>query len=198
MRRNLISNRALLIGSRRYVGLASNMNPLIDHAQENMDATVSESINEDNSVPESTTPSTSSATPFDLSPFSCPVGPVSLLEFDATPFDFFSLFFDNDITDPTVDPTNLYTTQKPPSARYKWCPTCSDEIKLFWKMIIAMVVHRLPQLEDYWSSNILLGVPGIVDGMLIDRFKVLLQCLHLNDNTEMKRPGIPIMIVCTS
>ena len=54
-------------------------------------------------------------------------------------------------------------------------------------MIIAMGVHRLPQLEDYWSSDILLGVPGIVDGMPIDRFKVLLQCLHLNDNTEMKR-----------
>ena len=58
-------------------------------------------------------------------------------------------------------------------------------------MIIAMGVHCLPQLEDYWSSDILLGVSGIVDGMPIDRFKVLLQCLHLNDNTEMKRPGDP-------
>ena len=163
-----------------------------------MDATVSESINEDNSVSESTTPSTSSATPFDPPPFSCPVGPVSLLESDATPFDFFSLFFDNDITDHIVDQTKLYATQNPPSARYKWCPTCSDENKLFLGMIIAMGVHRLPQLEDYWSSDILLRVPGIVDGMPIDRFKVLLQCLHLNDNTEMKRQGIPIMIVCTS
>ena len=71
------------------VDLASNMSLLIYHAQENMDATVSESINEDNSVSESTTPSTSSATPFDPPPFSCPVGLVSLLESDATPFDFF-------------------------------------------------------------------------------------------------------------
>ena len=55
-----------------------------------------------------------------------------------------------------------------------------------------MGVHRLPQLENYLSSDILLGVPGIVDGMPIDRFKVLLQCLHLNENTEMKRTGISI------
>ena len=83
-----------------------------------MDATV----NEDNYVSESTTPSTSSATPFAHPPFSCtcPVGPVSLLESDATPFDFFSLFFDNDITDHIVDQTNLYARQNPPSARYKW------------------------------------------------------------------------------
>ena len=110
MRRNLISNRGPL-DREQEEDLVSNMSPLIDHAQENMDATVSESINEDNSVSESTTPSTSSATPFDPPPFSCPVGPVSLLESDATPFDFFSLLFDNDITDHIVDQTNLYATQ---------------------------------------------------------------------------------------
>ena len=58
-------------------------------------------------------------------------------------------------------------------------------------MIIVIGVHSLPQLEDYWSSDILLGVPGIVDGMPINRFEVLEQCLHLNDNTTMKTPGDP-------
>ena len=154
-----------------------------------MDTMDSESSNEDDSISNPTTPSASSATPFDPPPFSYPVGPVSLLESDATPFDFFSLFFDDDIMDHIVEQTNLYATQNPPSARYKWYPTCSDEIKLFLGMIIAMGVHRLPQLKDYWSSDILLGVPGIVDGT--DRFKVLLQCLHLNDNAEMKTPGDP-------
>ena len=104
------------------VDLASNMTPLIDHAQENMDTTVSESINEDNSVSESTTLSTSSATPFEPPPFSCPVGPVSFLESDATPFDFFSLFFDNDITDHIVDQTNLYATQKNPKCTVQMVP----------------------------------------------------------------------------
>ena len=55
-------------------------------------------------------------------------------------------------------------------------------------MIIAMCVHHLPRLKDYWSSDTL-GVPGIVDDMLIDHFEVLLQCPHLNDNTKMKSPG---------
>ena len=104
---------------------------------------------------------------------------------------FFSLFFDSDLIDHIVDQTNLYATQNPPSSQYKWHPTCSYEIKLFFGMIIAMGVHRLPQLEDCWSSDILLGVPGIVDGMPIDCFKVLLQCLYLNDNTKMKSLGDP-------
>ena len=30
------------------------------------------------------------------------------------------------------------------------------------------------QLEDYWSSDPLLGVPGTVHGMPIDRFKFIL------------------------
>ena len=44
-----------------------------------------------------------------------------------------------------------------------------------------MGVHQLPQLEDYRSHENLLGVPGIVEGMPIDRFKVILQCLHVKN-----------------
>ena len=36
-----------------------------------------------------------------------------------------------------------------------------------------------------------IGVPGIIDCMPIDGFKVLLQCLCLNNNTETKRTGDP-------
>ena len=42
----------------------------------------------------------------------------------------------------------------------------------------------LPGFADYWSSDSLLSVPGISAGMPIDRFKVLLSCLHVNDNTK--------------
>ena len=54
-------------------------------------------------------------------------------------------------------------------------------------MIIAMGVHH----HDWRIIGLvtLLGVPGLVDYMLIDHFEVLLQCPHLNDNTKMKSPG---------
>ena len=52
-----------------------------------------------------------------------------------------------------------------------------------------MGVHRLPQLEDYWSSHPLLGAKGIVAGMSYRRFRVLLSCLHLVDNSTAVRRG---------
>ena len=64
-------------------------------------------------------------------------------------------------------------------------------MKLFVGMIIAMGLHQVPQLEDYWTSDSLLVVPGIVKGMPIDRFKVLLQWLHVNDNTTAKSRNDP-------
>ena len=58
------------------------------------------------------------------------------------------------------------------------------EMYLFLGIIIAMGVHVLPSVADYWSTDSLLGVPGISSGMPIDRFKALLSCLHLNDNSK--------------
>ena len=96
----------------------------------------------------------------------------------------FLFLLDNDIIDHIVEQTNLYATQKHPGAHYKWQPTCNDEMKLFLGMIVAMGVHRLPQVENYWLSDILFGVLGIVGGMPIDCFKVLLQCLQLMTTHE--------------
>ena len=47
-----------------------------------------------------------------------------------------------------------------------------------------MGVDVLPNIADYWSTDSLLGVPGISADMPIDCFKALLSCLHLNDNSE--------------
>ena len=58
------------------------------------------------------------------------------------------------------------------------------EMYLFLGIIIALGVHVLPSVADYWSTDSLLGVPGISAVMPIDRFKALLSCLHLNDNSK--------------
>ena len=55
-----------------------------------------------------------------------------------------------------------------------------------------MGVHKLPCIYDYWSSDCLLGVPGISAGMPVNRFKDLLQCFHLNSNSTpvpRQQPG---------
>ena len=59
-------------------------------------------------------------------------------------------------------------------------------MKRFVGTIIAMGHNQVPQLEDYWTSGSLLAVTGIVKGIPIERFKVLLQCLNVNDNTTAK------------
>ena len=64
-------------------------------------------------------------------------------------------------------------------------------MKLFIGMLLAMGIHRLPQLEDYWSSHSLLGAKGIVSGMSWRRFRVLLSCLHIADNSSTIPRGQP-------
>ena len=59
-----------------------------------------------------------------------------------------------------------------------------SEMYVFLSIIIAMGVHELPTLADYWSSDSLLGVLGIAAGMPIDRFKVLLPCFHLTTTLQ--------------
>ena len=149
------------------------------------------------SLPSSRSPQTlqsqssTSGSSFNPLPFVESVGPTSKLDSMATPLDFLLLLFDEDIFQVIVDETNRYALQPPPGKRYKWYNTCIDEIKLFLGIIIAMGLHKLPRLEDYWSSDSLLGVPSIIDGMPIDRFKVLLRNLHLNDNEKMKKRDDP-------
>ena len=138
------------------------------------------------------TPTSTNVTiPLDPPSFLHRVGPAKALPSTATPLDYFMLLFDEDCFQLVVGQTNLYASQNPPGERYKWYNTTVDEFKLFIGIIIAMGLHKLPQLEDYWSSDVLLGVPGIVGGMPIDRFKVLQKCLHINGNSKAKPRGDP-------
>ena len=136
-----------------------------------------------------TTTTTTNNSPFSLPPFTKSVGPNVHLDSTSTAMDGFLLIFGEDTFQLLADQTNLYARQLPPGASYKWYDTSADEMKLFIGMILAMGVHRLPQLEDYWSSHPLLGAKGIVAGMSYRRFRVLLSCLHLVDNSTAVRRG---------
>ena len=140
-------------------------------------------------LPSTGTTTTTSNSPFSPPPFTEPVGPNVHLDSSSTAMDAFLSIFGEDTFQLLADQTNLYAKQSPPGASYKWYDTNADEMELFIGMILAMGVHQLPQLEDYWSSHPLLGAKGIVAGMSYQRFRVLLSCLHLVDNSTAVRRG---------
>ena len=131
----------------------------------------------------STAATNTASSPFSPPEFTQSVGPAVSLDSAATALDAFLLIFGDNTFKLLADQTNLYARQTPPGASYKWYDTNENEMKLFIGMLLAMGIHRLPQLEDYWSSHSLLGAKGIVSGMSWRRFRVLLSCLHFVDNS---------------
>ena len=100
---------------------------------------------------------TTASMPFPPVPFQEPVGPKVLLDSTSTALDAFLLFFGEDTFQLLREQTNLYASQSPPGSSYKLYETTVEEMKLFLGMILAMGIHQLPQLEDYWSMHPLLG-----------------------------------------
>ena len=186
----------LRLASTDRIEQAENSTPFEEELEETQEtATASSSIDNSSSgnsmleqppgnpVTPTTGPNSSSAS-FQLHQFSEPAGPATEMDSSATAMDFFDITFGNDIMEMMMEQTNLYAQQNPPSARYRWYDTTVSKMYLFLGVIIAMGVHLLPSLADYWSSDSLLGVPGICLGMPIDRFKALLHCMHINDNSK--------------
>ena len=138
----------------------------------------------------STLPATSiQPTAFEPIEFTSFVGPVNPLGSDSTPLQYFQETFGDNTFEHIAEQTNLYTEQNPPGDSYNWKPTCAKEIKLLIGMLLTMGIHRLPSIPDYWSKNPILGVQCISRCMPLLRFKALMHCLHLNDNSKAPRPG---------
>ena len=127
--------------------------------------------------------------PFEPIEFDSFVGPVNPLGSDSTPLQYFQEIFGDKTFEYLAEQTNLYAEQNPPGDSYKWTPTCAEEMKLLIGMLLTMGIHRLPAVSDYWSTNPILGVQCISKCMSLLRFKALMRCLHLNDNSKAPRPG---------
>ena len=64
-----------------------------------------------------------------------------------------------------------------------------EELMAFIGIFIAMGLHRLPSIRDYWSTDWVLGVPSLVCCMPRHCLEKIFQYLHLNDNTNMVPKG---------
>jgi hypothetical protein len=127
--------------------------------------------------------------PFEPIKFDSFVGPVNPLASDSTPLEYFKEIVGDKTFAHIAEQTNLYAEQNPPGDSYKWTATCAEEIMLFIGMLLTMGIHRLPAIPDYWSKSSILGVHCVSKCMPLLRFKALMRCLHLNDNSKAPLPG---------
>lgn len=104
------------------------------------------------------------------------------------PIEYFERFFDKDVINTITERTNLYAHQKQTK---HWTDTTPAEIKALLGIHMLMSLHPLHDETQYWSSNPLYHVQPIADVMPLKRYKKLMECLHINDNSKMAMRGEP-------
>ena len=80
------------------------------------------------------------------SQFTKKIGSFATLHSDATPLDFFTLMFDDNVMDLLVTETNRYAKQNSPGDRYRWYDTSDNELKLFLGIRMGLKVTFHAQL----------------------------------------------------
>lgn len=116
------------------------------------------------------------------------VGPAVACSAEMSPLDYFLLFVDNRMLTSIVRETNRFAVQcltangKDPNS---WAAMTLEELKASLGLIIAMSIHSLPSLRDYWMDDWVLGVPEFAKVMPRNRFLDINRYLHLNDNSKM-------------
>ena len=131
-------------------------------------------------------------TEIDIPGFSQAVGPTTILPVGALALDFFVLFMSNRILQNILRETNRYashTLQAKNKDPTTWKQLSMEELKAFFGLLVAMSIHKLPCLRDYWSSDWVLSVPAFSRIMPRNRFLDIWNNIHLCDNMKMPKPG---------
>ncbi|XP_068122483.1 piggyBac transposable element-derived protein 4-like [Hyperolius riggenbachi] len=105
------------------------------------------------------------------------------------PINFFQLYVNDSILDYVCEQTNLYAQQAiadNPTSFFaaRWKPTNLSEMKVFWGLTLSMGITIKPQLQHYWSRNIIHSAPLYSGTMSRKRYEMLLSCLHFVNNDE--------------
>ena len=116
------------------------------------------------------------------------VGPATVLPRAATALDFFKLLFSMNIVNRIVVETNKYAQQQYEAAGKDFESfqlVTKEEFMAFIGIFIAMGLHRLPSICDYWSTDWVLGVLSLVCCMPRHCAEKIFQYLYPNDNTVL-------------
>ncbi|KAE9528590.1 hypothetical protein AGLY_012165 [Aphis glycines] len=106
-----------------------------------------------------------------------------------SPWEFLSLFLDNEVFNLIVTETNRYAGQllSTPLRRHSrlnaWKETNAAEIKQFLGIIMWMGLEHLPTIQNYWAKK---GIYSskISKYMKVKRFELLLRTFHVSNNHE--------------
>jgi hypothetical protein len=106
----------------------------------------------------------------------------------ATPLDFFNLFFEPDMWDMMVQQTNNYAEEKirnltpnlkPHSRIKKWEPVTVPQMKMFVAISLSFGLTRKPDLDLYWSTDPYIETPIYGKLMSRDKYFLILSNFHL-------------------
>ncbi|XP_035639073.1 piggyBac transposable element-derived protein 2-like isoform X4 [Oncorhynchus keta] len=95
-----------------------------------------------------------------------------------SPYQYFKMFFTDQMLAHIAEQTNLYSVQQTGSA----INTNSGEIEDLLSMLLYMGVFDFPTIVDYWHSDS--RFPPVADTMSVRRFQSLCRFLHFNDNMQ--------------
>ena len=124
-------------------------------------------------------------------PFTSSIGPFGFdLSQTKRPNEFFSLMFDDKVIELIVAQTNIKAAEffeRYPEAKKKkyyqdWLPVDKVELRAFLAIVMYMGIVRLPSMTDHWENGVVLRPTAVSQIMPRDRFYVLFQFLHLNED----------------
>lgn len=105
------------------------------------------------------------------------------------PLAVFQLFIDKEVINLIVTETNRYahqiTSANRKSRNKLWMETTDEEMYKFFGILICMGLVRVPIINLYWSKHPLYHNRFIASKMRRDRFLLLLQHIHFNNNENL-------------
>jgi hypothetical protein len=106
---------------------------------------------------------------------------------DNNPLDYFCLIFNNTLMEKIVEETNRYNLYRMQQrslseTRSKAIDTTVSEMFTFLALYMLMSHTKKNRIKDYWSTEPLIATPIFGSIMNRNRFLLLLQFLHFNDN----------------
>jgi hypothetical protein len=110
------------------------------------------------------------------------------------PLDYFNLFLTDDLWKTITTNSNRYAAfqqrTNPEERRRPWKNLIPEELRVFVGAAIYMGIHKEPQIEDYWNTDIKGGpLHTIPIHISLCRFEQIKRFLHISDAEEDIRTG---------
>ena len=112
-------------------------------------------------------------------------GPSPVIDHSMSPFDLVRLLWPDSLCELIAKETNMYATEN--RKIRKWTNVTTEEVWAFLGIIVVMGIHRLPEIDNYWSSDPLLGVESVKKCMSRNRFWAIRGNIHLVDNSSVEK-----------